>query len=133
MKNLKTIILAAGRGIRMKSECPKVLHPVCGRPMIHYVLKAAQSFTNAKIYVVLGHQNRTVKDYIGRGAVTVIQKKLLGTADAVKCAAGCLRGGKGDCLILCGDTPLLLKETIKNLVKKHKEVNAACTFLTAIF
>ena len=131
MKTFKTIILAAGKGVRMKSDLPKVLHPVCGKPIIEYVLDIAKSLGSLKIYVVLGHKSEAVRKYLRRDVVVVIQKKLLGTADAVKSAQHYFRGDKNDVLILSGDTPLLNKETIQSLLKRHRETKAACTFLTA--
>ncbi len=130
MKKFKTIILAAGKGIRMKSDLPKVLHPVCGRPMLGYVLDVAQGLGSLKTYVVLGHKSDLVKKHLTGNVSVVIQKKLLGTADAIKSAQSQLKDYKGDILVLSGDTPLLNKETIKNLIRKHQQSKAACTFLT---
>ena len=132
MKDLRTIILAAGRGTRMKSRIPKALHPVCGRHLINYVFDIAKAVGSLKTYVVLGHQNEVVKKKIDPFVETVIQKKMLGTADAVRCAEKFLKNYKGDLLILCGDTPLLRKETIAALIRKHKKTKAVCTFLTAV-
>jgi len=132
MKDLRAIILAAGKGTRMKSETPKVLHPVCGKPTLQYVLDVTQSIGSLKTCVVLGHKSELVKRYLGKTVTTVIQKKLLGTADAVRCAQGSFRNYRGHILILCGDTPLLRKETIRTLIAKHKRTNADGTFLTAV-
>ncbi len=131
MLDLRTIILAAGKGTRMKSDAPKVLHEVCGTPIIRYVVDVAKAVGSLKIYVVLGHKGQEVKNYLGKNVDFVIQKRLLGTADAVKCAEKSLKGHKGDILVLCGDTPLLNKNVIKNIVRKHRKLNAVCTFLTA--
>ena len=131
MKDFRTIILAAGKGVRMNSDTPKVLHPLCGKPMIQHVLAIAKSLGAAKTYVILGHKNEVVKKHLKGGEVIVIQKRLLGTADAIKRAAHHFRNFKGDVLVLSGDTPLLQKETIGHLIRKHREANAACTFLTA--
>ena len=132
MKDLRAIILAAGKGTRMKSETPKVLHPVCDKPILQYVLDITQSIGSLKTCVVLGHKSSLVKNYLGKNMATVIQKKLLGTADAVRCAQPALRNYRGQVLILCGDTPLLKKETVRALIAKHKRTNADCTFLTAV-
>ena len=131
MKELRTIVLAAGKGTRMKSKLAKVLHPVCGRPLIQYVVDVAQAAGSLKTYVVLGYQSQAVREYLDKNIATVLQKRLLGTADAVKSAAPFLKTCRGDVLILCGDTPLLRQETIKDLVQKHRKTNAVCTFLTA--
>ncbi len=131
MKDLRTLILAAGKGTRMKSNLAKVLHPLWGRPLIQYVLEVSQAVGSLKICVVAGHQPDAVRKYLGRSTAAVIQKRLLGTADAVRSAASFLKGFRGDVLILCGDTPLLTKETVRRLVKKHQTSKAGCTFLTA--
>jgi len=132
MKDLRAIILAAGKGTRMKSSIPKVLHRVCGKPMIDYVVNVARKTGSLKIAVVLGHQYREVRAYLGKNVNTVKQKRLVGTADAVKCAQPLFRNYRGDVLILCGDTPLLRTETIKELVRRHKKSGGVCTFLTAV-
>lgn len=132
MKDLRTLILAAGKGTRMKSHLSKVLHPVCGRPLIQYVFDVAKSVGSLKTCIVLGHQNEQVREALGPGIQIAIQKKLLGTADAVRCAQAAFRGYKGHVLVLCGDTPLLRKPTIRELIRKHKKSGAACTFLTAV-
>jgi len=116
----------------MKSQVPKVLHPVCGRPLIQYVLEVAKAVGSLKICAVLGYQHELVRQSLPKGIVSVVQKNLLGTADAVKSAAAFLKGYRGDVLILCGDTPLLTKETVKRLIQKHRTAKAACTFLTAV-
>lgn len=132
MTDLKTIILAAGKGTRMKSAVPKVLHPVCGKPMIEYVLDVAKAAGSKELIVVLGHMITAVREQLPPEVVTLEQKKLLGTADAVKTTSSHLKSFKGDVLILCGDTPLLTKETVRALVKKHRGSQAVCTFLTAV-
>jgi len=132
MKNLRTIILAAGKGTRMKSDLPKVLHAVCGKPIIQYVLDIAKELGSLKIYVVLGHKIEKVKEALKGPFTAIQQKKLLGTADALKCSANYFKSYRGDVLILCGDTPLLNKMTVKKVIQKHKKSNAVCTFLTAV-
>ncbi|MDP2652976.1 MAG: NTP transferase domain-containing protein [Candidatus Omnitrophota bacterium] len=128
---MNTIILAAGKGTRMKSGTPKVLHPVCGRPLLRYVLDVVQSVGSLKICVVIGHQGEHVRRFLGKGILTVVQRRLLGTADAVRCAQKILRSSSGDVLILCGDTPLLKKETVRSLVRKFRRTKADGIVLTA--
>ncbi|MBN1870173.1 MAG: NTP transferase domain-containing protein [Candidatus Omnitrophica bacterium] len=132
MKELRTIILAAGKGTRMKSDIPKVLHALCGKPMIQYVLDIALALGSLRTYVVLGHKSGMVKKILGDKIVTVEQPKMLGTADAVKRAEKYFRSYHGDILILCADTPLLDKTTVKKIVQKHKKAKTVCTFLTAV-
>lgn len=132
MKELRSIILAAGKGTRMKSDLAKVLHPVCGRPMLLFVVDAVRSAGSLKNYVVLGHQFSDVKRVLPAGCVAVKQKQLRGTADAVRTVKSQLKNFKGNVLIVCGDTPLLSGNTLKNVVKKHQHSGASCTILTAV-
>lgn len=131
MTDLHTIILAAGKGTRMKSERPKVLHSVCGVPILSYVLAVARAVGSLKTYVVCGHQSEQVKDFLGSEFTVVRQPSQQGTADAVKCARKAVGRFSGDILILCGDTPLLNVQVIKELVRRHRKTKAVCTFLTA--
>jgi len=131
MPELRSIILAAGKGTRMKSDVPKVLHPVLGRPMIDYVLDVAASAGSLKNVVILGHGFEQIKTHVGTRGIAVRQKRLWGTADAVRSAESQLRGFKGDVLVLCGDTPLLNRQTIRNLIRRHRSSKAACTVMTA--
>ena len=131
MNDFRAIILAAGKGTRMKSEMPKVLHKVAGKPIIQYVLDITKYLRSLKTYVVVGHKSEMVKAYVGNSVQVVIQKQLLGTADAVRSVAPYLKGYSGHVLILCGDTPLLDKDIIRRLISKHLRAKAACTVLTA--
>jgi len=132
MKNLRTIILAAGKGTRMKSDIPKVLHTVCGKPIIQYILDIAKTLGSLKTFVVLGHKSNTVMDTLEDKFIVIEQTKLLGTADAVRSAQNFFKSYSGDVLIMCGDTPLLDKVSVKQVVQKHKKSKATCTFLTTI-
>ena len=116
----------------MKSDVPKVLHRVCGEPIIQYVLNIAKAVGSLKNYIVLGHQMDAVSEILPDGCMIVEQKKLLGTADAVQCAQKYFKNYRVDVLILCGDTPLLKKEIVQKLIQKHRRSQAACTFLTAV-
>ncbi len=132
MKDLRTIILAAGKGTRMKSSLPKVLHPVCGRPMIDYVLEKVSALGSLKTYAVLGHQYETIQQRLPKNIVCVRQKKLLGTADAVQSVVSFLKKFHGTVLVVCGDTPLLQEETLRRLLSYHKQTDAVCTVLSAL-
>lgn len=128
------IILAAGKGKRMKSNIPKVLHEVAGKPMIKRVLNLANVLDADPVVVVLGHNGEQVEQYLDtldREIKVVWQEKLLGTGDAVKKALPAVLGFSEDVIVLNGDTPLLTKETVEHLVRKHLEFKPACTFLTA--
>lgn len=132
MKEIQSIILAAGKGTRMKSDLAKVLHPVCGLPMLQYVIDAVQSAGSLKNYIVLGHQYDEVNKIVSANCTAVRQKELKGTADAVRSVKKYFQGYSGDVIVLCGDTPLLRVETLKTLIKRHHESGAACTVLTAV-
>ncbi|RJO64624.1 MAG: bifunctional N-acetylglucosamine-1-phosphate uridyltransferase/glucosamine-1-phosphate acetyltransferase [Candidatus Omnitrophota bacterium] len=125
------IILAAGQGTRMKSGIPKVLHSVCGRPMLAYVLDSVQGLAFKKIIAVVGYKSGQVEQALPSGTTVVKQGKLLGTGDAVKKALNAARGFKGSVLVLYGDNPLLQKETIKKLMQRHTQAKACATLLVA--
>ncbi|MCK4534955.1 MAG: NTP transferase domain-containing protein [Syntrophobacterales bacterium] len=132
-EGLATIILAAGKGTRMKSDLAKVLHPICGKPMLWYVGELAQKLGSEKTAVVIGHQAPMIKNAMkGQDLTYVYQAKQLGTAHAVLQADDALRDFDGDVLILCGDVPLLLPSTIEGLLEKHRSDSAAITVMTAI-
>ncbi|MDP2980763.1 MAG: NTP transferase domain-containing protein [Candidatus Omnitrophota bacterium] len=132
MKNIATIILAAGEGTRMKSSLPKVLHNICGKPMLKYLIDNVNSIGIEKVIAIIGHKAGLVKERIG-GIKCIKQDKLLGTGDAVSRARGAiLKDNKIDhVLILYGDTPLLSQEIIKKLIEKHVATSASATILTA--
>ena len=132
MKNIVAIILAAGRGTRMKSDTPKVLHDLLGRPIISYVLKALNDAGVGQIVTVAGYGSDLLRKAIGLRTKFVIQKKLLGSGDAVIRAKAALGPRvSGNVLIICGDTPLIRYETIKSLIDKHNSSDASATILTA--
>jgi bifunctional UDP-N-acetylglucosamine pyrophosphorylase/glucosamine-1-phosphate N-acetyltransferase len=124
------IILAAGEGKRMKSDLPKVLHKIGGRPMLVYVMDTARNIFASKVIVVVARRRLQVRDILDRRARVVIQEKQLGTADAVKAALKEIPGSAKDVLVLYGDTPLITKETILTLLEAHRASGAACTVLT---
>ncbi len=125
-----SIILAAGKGTRMKSEMPKVLHHVCGQAMINYVVDSAKA-VSSKVCIVLGHGHRLVEQNFESDIDIAIQTKLLGTADAIKSARSCFKGFKGNILVLCGDVPLLKATSIRKLLTVHRRSKSSCTFLSA--
>lgn len=131
MSNRFTVILAAGQGTRMKSKLDKVLHPVCGKPMIRHVIDQAQSANFSKIFVVVGHGAEEVEKCVGSDAECVLQKEQLGTAHAVLQVSEKLRGLDGTTVVLYGDTPLLTHSTIEKLVKEQERGHAAAAVLTA--
>jgi len=132
MSQFKAIILAAGKGTRMKSETPKVLHQVCGKPVLEYVLDITKALRSLTTYVVVGHGSQKVKDTLKDCVEFVQQDQLLGTGDAVNRCAPYLKNFQGTVLVLCGDTPLLSKDIVSSLLKKHHKSQVSATVLTAI-
>jgi len=115
----------------MKSDTPKVLHKVCGKPVLEYVLDIAKNLRSLTTYVVVGHGSQKVKDAVGQDVTFVLQDQLLGTADAVNRCAVFLKNYQGTILVLCGDTPLLSKDIVAALLKQHHRTKASATVLTA--
>lgn len=133
MRDLAAVVLAAGKGTRMKSSLIKVLHEAAGRPMVAWPVEAARAVGAGHIALVVGHQANAVRNQF-RGAQDIIyamQEEQLGTGHAVACAADALAGLRGDVLILCGDTPLLTAATLQNLIDIHRSGNCVVTVLTA--
>lgn len=127
------LILAAGKGTRMKSDKAKVLHELNGEPMLYYSVAAAKEAGAEKIVAVIGHQADEVrKSFSNSGCIFVEQKPQLGTGHAVLQAKDVLAGYKGLTVILCGDVPLLKSSTIKSLVDNHVASEAIVSVLTTI-
>jgi bifunctional UDP-N-acetylglucosamine pyrophosphorylase/glucosamine-1-phosphate N-acetyltransferase len=132
VEDLAAVILAAGKGTRMKSERAKVLHEIAGQPLLFYPLLAAKEAGCRKISVVVGHQGDEVAAALSaEGFDCVWQTEQLGTGHALLCAAGQLKGFRGDLLLLCGDVPLLTSDTLKKLLELHRSEQSAVTVLTA--
>ena len=108
MSDLVTVILAAGKGTRMKSALPKVLHRVGGKSMLQHVLDAAKQAGSRRDIVVVGFGGEKVKEAMGDQAEFVVQKEQLGTGHAVQQTASLLAGETGTVMVLCGDTPVRL-------------------------
>ena len=132
MTNIFAIVLAAGQGTRMKSKLYKVLHPVCGKPMVEHVIDNIQALEAKKIVTVVGHGAEMVKEQLGNKSEYVLQAEQLGTAHAVIQAESLLANEEGTTLVVCGDTPLIKPETMKALYEYHTAQNAKATILTAI-
>ncbi|MGI5939877.1 MAG: bifunctional N-acetylglucosamine-1-phosphate uridyltransferase/glucosamine-1-phosphate acetyltransferase [Thermoleophilia bacterium] len=122
------VVLAAGQGKRMKSELPKVLHQVCGRPMLLHVLAATRTVAALRTVVVLGHGYEQVLPYLPADCVVARQEDQRGTGHAVLAAAEHIL--EGDVLVLPGDTPLVTAEALEALVREHKESHSVATVLT---
>ncbi|MCK4859791.1 MAG: NTP transferase domain-containing protein [Candidatus Omnitrophica bacterium] len=134
MRNFKCLILAAGKGTRMESFVPKVLQPICGKPMLGYIIKLVKKIGIRDIIAVISNksQGQQVKKFLGKDIKVVEQKQLLGTAHAVNQARRLLKDYEGNLLVLYGDTPLLTEVTVDKLLEHHVASGAACTLLTTI-
>ena len=129
---IAAVVLAAGKGTRMKSALPKVLHPICGKPMLTYPLDAASEAGIRQLSVVVGHQAEQVKEAFAERQISwVEQTEQLGTGHALMCAAESLVGFSGTLLLLCGDVPLLQADILKQVIQYHKHEKATVTVLTA--
>lgn len=126
------VLLAAGQGTRMKSQLPKVLHPLCGKPMLWHVLEALKATTTEKPVVVVGHGAEEVKKYIGDSAECVLQEPQLGTAHAALQAESLLRGKTDYVIVTYADMPLLRGETFQQLVETQRLNTGPLSLLTVI-
>lgn len=128
--NVGVIILAAGKGTRMKSDTAKVLHRVAQKTMIAHVVERALEIAPDHVHIVIGHQAERVRDEVNRyGVYFAYQKQLLGTGDAVKTAIPDLDPGIRDVLVLCGDVPLIKGKTLQELVRTHQKSKSGITVL----
>ena len=134
---IKSIILAAGKGTRMKSDTPKVLHTIFDKTLVGYVIDAVNNTGLAdENFVIVGHQAERVEEYINENydnAKCVLQSPQLGTGHAVSMALPYLKDFDGEVIILCGDTPLITSETIKEFVEYHRKNKSDLTVMSAIF
>lgn len=133
--DIKSVILAAGKGTRMKSNLPKVLHEIMGKALVGYVLDSVKHITNEN-FVIVGHHAEEVEKYVishYENAKTVLQSPQLGTGHAVSMVCPMLENYSGQVLILCGDTPLITEDTLKKFVEYHRENKSDITVMSAIF
>lgn len=128
--SLSAIVLAAGHGTRMKSERPKVLHEILGKPMLRWAIDSLSSAGASKIVSVLGYKSEEVRPFVVDDTDIVIQENMAGTGDAVRCAEGALEGIEGSVLVTYGDCPLITPNTLKALVNLRESKNLACAILT---
>lgn len=133
--DIKSVILAAGKGTRMKSETSKVLHEIYGKPLLGYVLDAVKNIASEN-FVIVGHHAEDVSAFVEKNyqnAKTVLQSPQLGTGHAVSMVCPSIENYDGLVVILCGDTPLITEDTIKNFVEFHKNQNSDLTVMSTIF
>ncbi|MGL4392344.1 MAG: bifunctional UDP-N-acetylglucosamine diphosphorylase/glucosamine-1-phosphate N-acetyltransferase GlmU [Fusobacteriaceae bacterium] len=129
---LKSLILAAGKGTRMKSELPKVIHKVNGIPMVKKIMNTLDELEVEENILILGHKKEVILKVLGDVSY-VEQKEQLGTGHAIKMAEEKLKNYDGDILVVCGDSPLVKKDTLQKLYDHHKKSGATTTLLTSIY
>jgi bifunctional UDP-N-acetylglucosamine pyrophosphorylase / glucosamine-1-phosphate N-acetyltransferase len=134
MSDLHIVVLAAGKGTRMKSEVPKVLHRIAGLTLIDHVLRIASALNPSSTTIVVGHAGNLVRDHLAPHSHLefVVQEPQLGTGHALLQTAPVLRGRQGTVLLLSGDVPLLSSRTLERLIATHRETRAFATVLTAL-
>ena len=133
MKQTKAVILAAGKGTRMRSRMAKVLHPICGKTLIDHVINANREAGIQEIAAVIGYQADAVSAALPKDVVSFEQTEQLGTGHAVMQALPFFEGFDGNVLILVGDAPLIRSETLEKLIEAHEAGGYAATVLTANF
>ena len=130
-QDLAVIILAAGKGTRMKSPLAKVLLPLAGHPLLHYVLLLSSNLNPVRTIVVVGHQSDQVQEaFFDREIEFVLQEQQLGTGHAAQQTRVKLDDFKGFVLVLCGDMPLIRTKTLEQMIVRHRASRAKCTLLT---
>ncbi|MBU1106525.1 MAG: NTP transferase domain-containing protein [Candidatus Riflebacteria bacterium] len=128
---LQALILAAGKGTRMKSELPKVVHPILGKPMVTYVIEAVKAVGCDKITLVTGYKSELVNAAIaGENVLSVEQPQQLGTGHAVQCFAKQSGDTPENLLVVCGDTPLISVATLREMIELHTSKKPAITMMT---
>lgn len=125
------VILAAGKGTRMKSGLPKVLHTLAGKPLLDHVLKTARALDPEKIVIIVGHGRKMIMERYGNMNIQfAIQEPQLGTGHAMAQAEDLFKGFEGMIIALSGDAPLLKPDTLRQMIKTHRKSDAAITLLT---
>ncbi len=128
--NLSTIILAAGQGTRMKSDLPKVLHKLNGKPLVRYSIELASGLGSERTVVVIGNGAEKVKQAVGEAAEFALQQQRLGTAHAVQAAEDLLRNEDGSIVVISADMPLLKVDTLRRLADERISNSAPLALLT---
>ena len=131
----KAVILAAGKGTRMKSNTPKVLHKIFEKPLLGYVLDNVKNIVSES-FVIVGHHAEEVTNFVEKNyelAKTVLQSPQLGTGHAVSMVCPELENFEGQVIILCGDTPLITEDTLKNFIETHNSLKSDLTVMSTIF
>ncbi len=129
---LSSIILAAGKGTRMNSALSKVMHPICGKPLVAYAVENAFDVGTQKTVVVVGYSAEQVQDYLGSRVEFALQSEQLGTGHAVQAAQPNLKNETGLILVMFGDMPLFRQNTIQNIVDTQRANDGPLTMLTVV-
>lgn len=132
MSEIYTLILAAGEGKRMMSDTSKVLHKICNKPLIDYVIKAADQVTDQMPIVIVGHKKQQVMEHLAGRVMFAFQDEQLGTGHAVLQAKDIFSSRKGLLVIIGGDTPLISGETLKSAVNSHVDSGSCVTVITTM-
>lgn len=132
MNPIASIVLAAGKSKRMKSQTPKVLHKLMGKTIMEYVLETCKEAGVSKIIPVIGHKKEMIMEYLGDDYSYAFQEEQLGTGHAVMQALPLLQDFEGEIMILCADMPLLSSDTLKSFIMMHKGCRAKISLLTAV-
>ena len=130
MNNKFAVVLATGQGTRMNSKLYKVLHPVCGKPMVQHIVDRLKALDVNEVVVVVGHGAQQVKEQLGTTVHYAFQEQQLGTAHAVLMSSDQLKDKEGTTIVVTGDTPLIKEETLHNLMQHHLQTNSSATVLT---
>ena len=133
MENIVSVVMAAGKGTRMKTNKSKVVHKIYGKELVNRVIDTAEKVGSDEIIAVVGHQKESVMEAIGDRAKFVVQEELLGTGHALMQAVPYLEGKRGKVLILYGDVPLIREETLRALIKRSEDNSEYATIMTAIY
>ncbi len=132
-RSIAAVILAAGKGTRMKARAPKPVVSVGGKPMAARVAETLRGAGVSRIIAVVGHRAGDVRAAIGDGVEYVVQEEQLGTGHAARCARSLLESYQGAVVVTYADIPLLPEQEVARLIARHMETGAAATLLTAIF
>jgi len=129
---IASIVLAAGKGTRMRSKLPKVLHPLAGKPMVWHALEAVNGLTDLAPVLVVGYKAEAIREAMGPSCQYVLQEEQLGTGHAVACVRSLLSGKADTLLVTFGDMPLLRKESLEKLIQMHQQTNSPVTMTSFI-
>ena len=133
MEDISAIVLAAGKGTRMKSNKSKLVHKIYGKELVKRVIEVAKKAEVSDIITIVGYKKEQVQQVLGNSVKYAYQEEMLGTGHAVMQAEQFLRGKKGKVIILNGDVPILRPSTLKSLIEKSVHNKEYATLLTAIY